>query len=240
MRLGICGIAALAACGAFASPASAENQIVHGTDNLVWENSKPSVAPGETVTWTFDGAQQVHHVAANGSTPADADWATFTSPLAIAQPPVSYTFKSVGTYEFFCSVHKDTMVGTVTVTTTPGPPPVATPVPLSQQPFANDAPADAPAETAVAVDKTKPALSSVSAKRASRGAKLRFKVSEDAVTGVVFSRGKKIVKKYAVAGKGTLAFTAKGLRAGTYTVTLVAVDIAANKSKARTVRVTVR
>ena len=236
MRLRICGIAALAACGAFASPASAENQIVHGTDNLVWENSKPSVAPGETVTWTFDGAQQVHHVAANGSTPADADWATFTSPLAIAQPPVSYTFKSVGTYEFFCSVHKDTMVGTVTVTTTPGPPPVATPVPLSQQPFANDA----PAWSCRPRPPSRPALSSVSAKRASRGAKLRFKVSEDAVTGVVFSRGKKIVKKYAVAGKGTLAFTAKGLRAGTYTVTLVAVDIAGNKSKARTVRVTVR
>ena len=44
--------------------------------------------------------------------------------------------------------------------------PAPTPLPLSQQPFANDTPADPPAETAVSVDKTKPALSSLSAKRA--------------------------------------------------------------------------
>jgi hypothetical protein len=69
---------------------------------------------------------------------------------------------------------------------------------------------------------------------------VRFRVSEDAVTGVVFSRGKKIVKTYAVTGKGTLSFTARGLKAGKYTITLVAVDVAGNESKARTLRVTVR
>jgi plastocyanin len=240
VRRRICGIAAVAAFGACASPALAVDQTVHGTDALVWENANPSVAPGETVTWTFDGTQQVHHVAATGSTTADADWASFSSPLAVAQPPVSFTFKNAGVYTFYCSVHKDTMVGSVTVSATPVVTPVPTPLPLSQQAFPNDTPADAPAETAVQVDKAKPTLSSLSAKRATRGAKVRFKVSEDAVTGVVFSRGKKVVKSYVVTGKGTLSFTAKGLKAGKYRVTLVAVDVAGNESKPRTLRVTVR
>jgi hypothetical protein len=112
----------------------------------------------------------------------------------------------------------------------------ATPVPLSQQPFANDT----PAETAVSVDETKPSLSSLSARRVRRGVKVRFKVSEDAVTGVVFSRGQKIVKTYAVPGEGTRSLTARGLARGRYTVTLVAVDLAGNQSTARRLHVSVR
>ena len=70
---------------------------------------------------------------------------------------------------------------------------------------------------------------------------MSFKVSEESAVGVVFSRGGKIVKTYAVAmGTGTRALTAKGLRPGRYAVTLVAVDIAGNASKARTLHVTVR
>jgi plastocyanin len=240
VRLRICGVAAVAAFGALAAPALADDQVVTGKDTLVFENANPVIEPGQKVTWTFQGTAQAHHVAANGASPADDKWATFSSPLGVPAPDASYVFENEGTYSFFCSVHKDTMVGTVTVSKAPvAPTPTPTPPP-SQQPFVNDTPADPPVETAVSVDKTKPALSSLSAKRAKHGAKLRFKVSEDAVTGVVFSRGRKIVKKYAVTGKGTLSFTAKGLKAGKYTIKLVAVDVAGNASKARTLRVTVR
>jgi len=92
----------------------------------------------------------------------------------------------------------------------------------------------------VALDKTKPGLTTVSAKRRGTGVRVKFKVSEESVTGIVFSRGSKRVKAYAVTGDGALYFDAKGLRAGRYAVTLVAVDLAGDKSKARTVRVTVR
>jgi plastocyanin len=240
MRLRVCGIAAVAAFGAFAAPASADDQLVTGKDTLVFENANPVIEPGQKVTWTFPGTAQAHHVAANGASAADDKWASFSSPLGVPAPDASYVFENEGTYNFFCSVHKDTMVGTVTVSKTPVAAPTPAPLPLSQQAYANDTATDAPVETSVAVDETKPTLSSLSVKRATRGAKLRFKVSEDAVTGVAFSRGKKVIKTYAVTGKGTLSFTAKGLKAGRYTITLVAVDVAGNESKARTLRVTVR
>ena len=54
------------------------------------------------------------------------------------------------------------------------------------------------------------------------------------------SEVKKLVKSYAISGHGGLYFDAKGLRAGRYTVTVVAVDLAGNKSRARTLRLTVR
>jgi plastocyanin len=236
----VCGIA-LVAFGAFASPALAADTVIKGTDALVWDQPNVSIAPGETVTWTFDGTVQAHHVKANGSTPTDGAWASFESPLGVPAPPKSYTFTNEGVYDFFCSVHKDTMVGTVTVSVAPVPTPVPTPVPLSQQAFVNDAPTEVAPETAVALDTAKPGLTALSAKRMSKGrARVRYKVSEESVTGILFARGKKIVKTYAVTGKGALYFDAKGLRAGRYTVTLVAVDLAGNRSKARTVRVTVR
>jgi plastocyanin len=240
VRLRICGIAAVAAFGAFAAPALADDQVVTGTDALVWDKPNVAIEPGQKVTWTFGGTAQAHHVAANGASPADDKWATFSSPLGVPAPDASYVFENEGTYNFYCSVHRDTMVGTVTVSKTPVvPTPTPTPPP-SQQPFVNDTPADPPAETSVAVDKAKPTLSSLSVRRATRGAKVRFKVSEDAVTAVAFARGKKVVKTYAVTGKGRLSFTAKGLKPGKYTIALVAVDVAGNESKPRILRVTVR
>jgi plastocyanin len=223
-----------------ASPAFADDQVIAGSDTLSWDKPNVSIEPGQKVTWTFAGTTQFHNVAASETTSPDAGWNSFNSPLDIPAPNADYVFNVEGTYSFWCTVHKDTMTGTVTVSKTPVPAPVATPVPLSQQPFANDAVAPVAPETAVAVDKTKPGLSSLSAKRRSKGARVTFKVSEESAVGVVFSRGGKIVKTYAVElGTGTRALNAKGLRRGRYVVTLVAVDIAGNKSKARRLRVNV-
>jgi plastocyanin len=239
VRARVCGIA-LVAFGAFASPALAANEVIKASDALVWDRPNVSIAPGDTVTWTFDGTVQAHHAAASGPSDADAAWASFSSPLGVPAPPASYTFQNEGVYNFYCSVHKDTMTGTITVSKAPVPVATPAPLPLSQQPLANDAPADVPVETGVALDTTKPGLTAVSAKRRGTGARVKFKVTEEAVTGIVFSRGSKRVKSYAVSGHGALYFDAKGLRAGKYTVRLVSVDLAGNKSKARTLRVTVR
>jgi plastocyanin len=239
VRLRVCGIA-LVAFGAFTSPALAANEVIKASDALVWDRPNVAIAPGDTVTWTFDGTVQAHHAAANGPSDADAAWASFSSPLGVPAPPASYTFQNEGVYNFFCSVHKDTMTGTITVSKTPVDVPPPPPPPLSAQPFVNDAPANVPVETGVALDTTKPGLAAVSAKRRGTGARVKFKVTEESVTGIVFSRGAKHVKSYSVSGHGALFWDAKGLRAGKYTVTLVSVDLAGNKSKARTLRVTVR
>jgi plastocyanin len=218
-----------------AAPAQAAQEVVvTGLDTLTWDKPVVDIAPGDSVRWAFTGTTQVHNVKSTSP-----NW-EIKSPLVPPPAPTTepYTFTAVGEYTFVCEVHSG-MTGTVRVSEGPPPPPPV--IPPSQQPFVNDFLAPVAPETAVAVDKTKPGLSSLSVKRRVRGARVTFKVSEQAGVGVVFSRGKKVVKAYAVGlGTGTRALNAKGLRAGRYVVTLVAVDIAGNKSKPRTLRVTVR
>jgi plastocyanin len=217
-----------------AAPAQAAQEVVvTGLDTLAWDKPVVNIQPGDSVRWSFAGTVQVHNVK---STSPNWEIDSELGPVPAPDSP-PYTFTAVGDYTFVCEVHSS-MTGTVRVAEGPPPPPVV--VPLSQQPLANDFAAPVAPETAVAVDKTKPGLSSLSAKRRSKGARVTFKVSEESAVGVVFSRGGKIVKTYAVElGTGTRALNAKGLRRGRYVVTLVAVDIAGNKSKARRLRVNV-
>jgi plastocyanin len=226
------GLAALFAA-APAPAQAAQEVVVTGLDTLTWDRPVVDIQPGDSVRWAFTGTTQVHNVKSTSP-----NW-ELRSPLGPAPAPTTdpYTFNAVGEYTFVCEVHSG-MTGTVRVAEGPPPPPPV--LPPSQQPFTNDFAAPVALETAVAVDKTKPGLSSLSVKRRSKGARVRFKVSEESAVGVVFSRGGKIVKTYAVeSGSGTRALNAKGLRRGRYVVTLVAVDIAGNKSKARKLRVTV-
>lgn len=218
-----------------AAPAhAAQEVVVTGLDTLTWDKPTVDIQPGDSVRWSFAGTTQVHNVKSTSP-----NW-EIDSTLGPVPAPDSapYTFTAVGEYTFVCEVHAG-MTGAVRVAEGPPPPPPV--LPLSQQPFTNDFVAPVAPETAVAVDTAKPGLSSLSVKRRARGARVTFKVSEEAGVAVVFSRGKKVVKAYAVElGTGTRALNAKGLREGRYVVTLVAVDIAGNKSKARTLRVTVR
>jgi plastocyanin len=231
---------ALAAAATFASPALAADEIIRGTDALVWDKPNVAIAPGESVTWTFDGTAQAHHVAANGPAGVDPKWDTFSSPLGVPAPQASFTFNVEGTFNFYCSVHKDTMVGTVTVSKSPVPTPTPTPVPLSAQPFVNDTAAAPAPETSVALDTAKPALSALSARRVSKGVRVRFKVSEESVVNVAVRRGGRKVKSVDVAGSGSRSVIVRGLRAGRYVVRLRATDLAANRAKLRTLRITVR
>ena len=155
-------------------------------------------------------------------------------PAADAQ----FTFTTAGVYKFICSVHPTTMFGTVTVGAAAPPPPRV--IPLSEQPFGNDSTPLTTLET-VSLDTTKPKLTSLSARRSGRGgARLRFRVSEESVVDVRLKRGGKIVKRYAAAGTGTLAFTAKSLKAGKYRVEVRAYDVAGNASSMKRVSLTVR
>jgi plastocyanin len=219
-----------------AAPAQAAQDVtVTGLDTLTWDKPIVDIQPGDSVRWSFAGTTQVHNVKSTS-----ANW-ELDSPLGPIPAPdtAPYTFNAVGEYTFVCEVHSG-MTGTVRVAEGPTPAPVVVAVPLSQQALDNDFAAPVAPETSVAVDKTKPGLSSLSVKRRSKGARVTFKVSEESAVGVAFSRGGKIAKTYTLKpGTGTRALNAKGLRPGRYAVTLVAVDVAGNKSKARTLRVTV-
>jgi plastocyanin len=218
-----------------AAPAHAAQEVViTGLDTLTWDKPTVDIQPGDSVRWSFAGTTQVHNVKSSS-----ANW-EIDSPLGAVPAPDTppYTFNAVGEYTFVCEVHSG-MTGAVRVAEGPPPPPPV--LPLSQQPFVNDFVAPVAPETAVAVDTAKPGLSSLSIRRRAKGARVTFKVSEESAVAVVFSRGGKAIKAYAVElGTGTRALNAKGLRPGRYVVTLVAVDVAGNKSKARTLRVTVR
>ena len=60
------------------------------------------------------------------------------------------------------------------------------------------------------------------------------------IVDVRLKRGGKVIKRYAAAGKGTLAFTARSLKAGRYRVEVRAYDVAGNASSLKRVSLTVR
>ncbi|HWK29675.1 MAG TPA: plastocyanin/azurin family copper-binding protein [Solirubrobacter sp.] len=226
------GLVAAAFVALPVASAAADEAVVHGLDTLTWDVTTVNVKPGDTVRWTFAGTTQFHNVAANSP-----NW-TDESPLGAPAADYTRTFDAEGDYAFICRVHPDTMRGTVHVSAVAPPPPP--PPPLSEQPFPNDAVAPVAPETGVAVDRSRPALSGLSARRVARGARVRFKVSEESVVSVAVRRGKRVVKRTSVRASGRRSLTLRGLRAGRYTIQLRATDRAGNRCKLRTLRVTVR
>jgi plastocyanin len=227
------------AFGVLASPALAADAVVAGLDDgLKWDKESVAVLPGEKVTWTFAGTTQAHHVAADGADVVDPLWTSFSSPLGVPAPSAEFVFATPGAYKFVCTVHRDTMKGTVYVGTAPAPPQPEPP--LSQQALPNNAPAPIVVEK-VQEDKAKPKLSSVSAKRVAKGAvRVRFRVDEQSSVLVSLKRGGKTIKSVVLDGSGRGAVTLKGAKAGRYTVQVRAADIAGNLSAIKKTSITVR
>jgi plastocyanin len=201
-----------------------------GSDNR-WTPNAVTVKVGETVTWSFDGTGIPHNV-------ASTDWGLASAP-ALAGPPVTFTFTTPGTYEFFCQLHPTPMRGIVTVAdaagTLPPPPP---PPPLSAQPFVNDVPAPTVLEVR---DVLAPTLDRVRASRVAHGARVRFRLSEAGTLRVKLTRGKTVKTRTVNVRKGTSTVTVKGLRAGSYRVQVSAKDLAGNTAGApKRARVTLR
>ena len=223
-----------------AAPAQAATEVVTGLDTSAagppaWDKPLVNIRPGDSVRWTFPNTTEFHNVWAQSPNWSDE------SPLGNPAPDYERVFADVGDYVFICRVHPDTMRGTVHVAVDPPPTAPPPPPPLSAQPFANDAASAVAAETAVTLDRSRPGLASVAAKRVAKGAaRVRFEVSEASAVVVEFRRGGRIVRR-ASAGSvtGTRAITVRGLKAGRYVVRLGATDIAGNRSKPRQVVVRV-
>jgi hypothetical protein len=90
------------------------------------------------------------------------------------------------------------------------------------------------------LDTTDPRLRAVAARRSGNRVKVSFRVSERSVVRVVLSRGGKRVKAERARTAGGGSVTVGGLRAGSYTVKVTAIDVAGNASRTRTARLTVR
>jgi plastocyanin len=236
-------LVAVTAAAIFVSPAAALADVTFqavdatgpGPADNRWLPNAATIKVGETVTWSFAGTAIPHNVKATDN------WVIPNAPSAkVGNDPVSNTFTTPGTYEFFCTLHGSSMRGIITVAdaagTLPPPPP---PPPLSAQPFPNDVPAPTVLEVR---DTVAPTLDRVAATRVRKGARVRFRLSEAGKVKIQLTRRGHAVKTRTVeARKGTSSVTVKGLRAGSYRVQVSARDLAGNAARAaKRARVRVR
>jgi plastocyanin len=234
MKRTIAFLAVLGAAAAFSptAVASAADATIRpaGTDTEpVWSPAAVSVDVGDTVTWSFTGSTIAHNVTSNS-----ANW-TFSSPTGVGQAPAAFTFTAAGTYAFVCSIHPDTMRGTVTVGNAPPPPPP----PPSQQWLPND---QSPPTVLEVTDDTRPRLSRVRVHAIARGARVRVRVNEPGRVTIRARRGHHVVRSRTVTLRraATRTVALHGLRAGAYRIEMRARDLAGNRSRVRRAHVTVR
>jgi plastocyanin len=218
-----------------APAASAQGPVIQAVDDLTgpnnrWEPSAVTVKVGDTVTWRFDGTQLAHNLKSKSGA-----W-TVDSPASTQNAqPVTFTFAAEGTYTFECKFHADTMTGTVTVGSPPPPPPP----PLSEQPWLNDQ--QPPTDFDVA-DQTRPRLSGVHATPVRNGARVRFRLSERARVSVRFKLAGVTVKatrRTFRAGRHRLTVRDPRMH-GRYKIEVVARDVAGNRSRVKSHRLTIR
>jgi plastocyanin len=215
-----------------APPALAADKTVAAAgpdDEPVWSPSAVAVDVGDTVTWSFTGSTVAHNVHSTSS-----NW-TFAPPTGTGQPPVSFTFTASGTYTFECTIHPDSMRGTVTVGNVPPPPPP----PPGQQPFPND---QSPPAILELTDSIRPKLSRVRVRRIAHGARVRLHVNEPGRVTVRARRGHRVVRSRTVTLRraATKTVSLRGLKAGAYRIEVLARDLAGNRSRVRRAHLTIR
>ena len=106
------GLLALAA--AAVSPVVAANAGV----NIVGTTFEPAtitVAPGDTVTWTVEGAITDQHSVTSGTTADPGKVFDSGVTLKATGDTYAFTFAAAGDYPYFCSIHPTTMTGKVVV-----------------------------------------------------------------------------------------------------------------------------
>jgi plastocyanin len=228
-RLALPLLAAIVACLALASPATALNTRVSIT-NFEWSNKQVHIDLGEKVTWDWLGPDLAHSVT---GVSADAlGWDSDPNTDAPDhRPGDSYTiqFTAPGTYQFQCKLHSFVR-GEVVVSDVRG-----------------DPSSDPGPQPPLNIDVVRPTLGGVALKRSSfrgdKGVGTRANVSErgslDAEYYRVNSKGEQVFNGYATwrahIGINHLALATRGkhfkARPGRYRAVLRATDLAANESK---------
>ena len=89
-----------------------------------------NIQPGDTVRWIWRGGSSSPHTVTAGNIETGDPSGVFGSPLRNAPYQFSHTFGSAGSFDYFCSPHRQmAMYGTVNVGPIPTPTPIATPTP---------------------------------------------------------------------------------------------------------------
>jgi plastocyanin len=261
---GIALAAAVAVGGASAASApraAADPVTVHVINGTEWDNEDIALSTGEAVTWDF-GTASPHNVASDNDVPADPAWAPFVEPGEFVPAPTnatySYTFNQPGDYVFICEFHPETMRGTIHVTgdpiETPTPSPTATATPSPTPPAATPTPTPIPQPSnphttpppSAHTDTVKPRVTRVKLKSLRHGARVRFKLSENATVSLSFRKrsGKHkrlaTVRRQVRKGTRTITVHSRKLKKGRYTVELRARDPFGNRSALVRKRLTVR
>jgi plastocyanin len=186
-------------------------------DDVFFEPPEVTIAPGDTVVWTFDNPTVAHN--AQSDSAANDEWGRFgnNSPATVNHPDQSFTFTQPGRYGFHCQIH-GAMTGTVYVSATPTPTPTptptatstptatpsptatptptptptptatATPTPAGASPLPAPGGSPLPAPSGVTADTVDPALTRVRARAGRRSARVSFKLSETATVTVRVKR----------------------------------------------------
>jgi plastocyanin len=261
LRKGLFAAVVLAgACGT-AAPAYAANKDVYardtGSNGLCFsivqsatdcapnETGDVSIAPGDTVTFHFDGTTGMAgpHNAADANTPPPAApaWTEPGDGTFVTTGSYPHQFDTEGTYKYICQIHPQ-MKGTITVGTPAEEPPPDDDDPPSSPPPTGGTHPTTPAPTPSA-DSVKPTVKRVKLKALRRAVRVRFRLSEPATVTVRVKRGSKVLKSKRVqAGAGTHSVTlrSKRLKKGRYTVEVLARDASGNRSRLASKRLSVR
>jgi plastocyanin len=205
------------------------------------------VQTGDTVTWVFDGSANQHNAAhETGVTSPDPTWDAYAGPF-VTTGSYSFKFLKPGDYTYVCQAHSS-MTGTIhvtgdpidpTPTETPTPPPSATPIPQPGGTHTTPPPS-------AGTDTVKPRVTRVKLKALRHGARVRFRLSENATVSLAFRKRtgshKTIASLRRQVRKGTRTITvhSRKLKKGRYTVELRARDPFGNRSSLIHKRLTVR
>ena len=133
-------IAALALTAALAAPSTHTVQAVSTATDNVWSPPTLSAKPGDTVEWKLvDPATpgMPHDIWLK--TPDEA--AATQRAISTSTPAWSAVVDRVGSYEFFCNIHRQSMAGSIAVAEEEIPPP---PPPVETGPAALPNPTTAP------------------------------------------------------------------------------------------------
>ena len=129
LAVGTCGLALLLLLTTGAGAAT-HNVQVGGPDGPFYNPPVLEVQPGDTVKWTWFGANHAHTVSSGKPPQGDG---RFGTPEKIGPYTYSYTFKEAGRFDYFCVTHVAIgfdQTGVIYVGI-PAPPPAAQPLNVS-------------------------------------------------------------------------------------------------------------
>lgn len=222
-------IAALAVAAAFAAPATHTVQAVSTATENVWAPPTLSAKPGDTVVFNLVDASNpvVHDI-----------WLKAPSEAAATQRAASYItptwsteLTETGTYEFFCNIHRQSMVGSIAVAEDEVPPPPP-PVDTGPAPAPNTEPPPAVFEEG---DTVRPTMSVKRVSVRGRTARVRITTSEAGTLYLRLMRGRSAVasKRFKVRAGTANASLKLPRRGGKYRLAVYVRDAAGLECKWR-------